>query len=75
MRTETKTVIKEVAITKEEKDTLTKIYQLAMTVYEGKTASYSCYNFSAILDMLISDLIDAEQYNDEFVIGLDDYYD
>lgn len=72
MRTETKTVVKEVAITKEEKDFLAKIYQLAMTVHEGETEFG--YNFSTILDMIMSDLIDAEQYNDEFIISFDEYY-
>ena len=72
MRTETKTVIKEVAITKEEKDFLTKIYQLATTIHEGETEFG--YNFSTILDMVMSDLIDAEQYNDEFIISFDEYY-
>lgn len=74
MRTEaeTKTVIKEVAITKEEKDFLAKIYQLAMTVHEGETEFG--YNFSTILDMVMSDLIDAEQYDDEFIADFSNYY-
>ena len=72
MRTETKTVIKEVAITKEEKNFLAKVYQLAMTVHEGGT-TYN-YNFSTILDMVMSDLLDAEQYNDEFIVGFSEYY-
>lgn len=72
MRIETKTVIKEVAITKEEKEILAKIYQLATTIYEGETQFG--YNFSTILDMVMSDLIDAEQYNDEFIADFSEYY-
>lgn len=71
MRTEIKTVVKEVAITKEEKDFLAKIYQLAMTIHEE---SRYTYNFSTILDMMMSDLIDAEQFNDEFIADFSEYY-
>ena len=72
MRTETKTIVNEVAITKEERDFLAKIYQLATTVHAGETEFG--YNFSTILDMVMSDLIDAEQYNDEFIADFSDYY-
>ena len=75
MRTETKIMVTEVAITKEERDTLSRVYQLATQVYDNANGgNYNTYSFATMLDMIMSDLVDAEQYNDEFIVDLTEYY-
>lgn len=77
MRAEKKVVIfKEIAITKEEKEIVSKIYQIATELHRS-TSTFSDYSFASILDMLMSDFIWTEEENDkgEFIVDMKEYYE
>jgi hypothetical protein len=79
MTTTTRIYYDEVTITKEEKDFLSAVYQMVLEIEDSVKHSDSVYNtetFSSMLDMIMSDMIDATEKDSDgdYVIDFTSYY-
>lgn len=79
MTTTTRTYYDKVTITKEEKALLSAVYQMVeelMNSVEKSDSIYKTETFSGMLDMVMSDMVDATEKDndDDYVINLMTYY-
>jgi len=75
MTTTTKTYYDTVTVTPTEKELLNAVYKMAMEIYD--TEAHVSYSFSTVLDMIMSDIIDAKETNfdGDYIIDLKEYYE
>jgi hypothetical protein len=74
MTTTTKTYYDTVSVTPAEKALLEAVYKMVMEIYDGEI--HSVYGFSTVLDMIMSDIIDAKEtdLDGDYVVDLKEYY-
>lgn len=76
MTTTTKTYYDKVTVTLEEKALLKAVYEMVMDIYKD-TGMRGTYSFSTTLDMIMSDIIDANEtdIDGDYVVELKEYYE
>ena len=74
MKVETKVYYDKVTVTPEERELLKAVYKMVMEIYDGEI--HSVYGFSTVLDMIMSDIIDAKEtdLDGDYVVDLKEYY-
>ena len=75
MKVETKIYYDNVTVTPEERELLKAVYKMTMDMYKDENTQ-DTYSFSTLLDMIMSDIIDAVETNfdGDYVIDLKEYY-
>lgn len=76
MTTTTRTYYDKVTVTLEEKALLKAVYEMAMDIYKD-VGIRDTYGFSTTLDMIMSDIIDADEtdIDGDYVVDLKEYYE
>lgn len=74
MKVETKVYYDKVTVTPEERELLKAVYKMIMEIYDGEI--HNVYGFSTVLDMIMSDIIDAKEtdLDGDYVVDLKEYY-
>lgn len=75
MKTTKKTYYDNVTVTPNERELLRAVYEMVMEIYDGEI--HTDYSFSTVLDMIMSDIIDAKEtdFDGDYVIDLKEYYE
>jgi len=74
MKVETKIYYDNVTVTPEERELIKAVYKMAMEIYDAE--AHTSYNFSTVLDMIMSDIIDTKEtdFDGDYIIDLKEYY-
>jgi len=75
MKATKKTYYDTITVTPNERELLEAVYKMVMEIYDGEI--HTDYSFSTVLDMIMSDIIDAEEtdFDGDYVIDLKEYYE
>lgn len=76
MKAKTKIYYDNVTVTPNERELLEAVYKMAMEIYDGGEV-HTDYSFPTVLDMIMSDIIDAKEtdFDGDYVIDLKEYYE
>lgn len=76
MKAKTKIYYDNVTVAPNERELLEAVYKMAMEIYDGGEV-HTDYSFSTVLDMIMSDIIDAKEtdFDGDYVIDLKEYYE
>ena len=74
MKAETKIYYDNVTVTPDERELLKAVYKMVTEIYDG--GIHEVYGFSTVLDMIMSDIIDAKEtdLDGDYVVDLKEYY-
>lgn len=75
MKATKKTYYDTITVTPYERKLLEAVYKMAMEIYDGEIQTG--YSFSTVLNMIMSDIIDAKEtdFDGDYVIDLKKYYE
>lgn len=75
MKATKKTYYDTIAVTPKERTLLEAVYKMAMEIYDVE--AHTSYSFSTVLDMIMSDIIDAKEtdFDGDYIIDLKEYYE
>ena len=78
MTTEKRVYYDKVTVTLEERELIEAVYKMVMEIAENtENPAYRTYNFSTMLDIIMSDIIDADEtdIDGDYVVDLKEYYE
>lgn len=74
MKATTKTYYDTITVTPKERELLEAVYKMTTEIYDAEI--HEVYGFSTVLDMIMSDIIDAKEtdFDGDYIINLKEYY-